>query len=119
MKKKFADSKFVKSCDELVINKIVIANRKIPNVTNMYKQASKLRHDYIINVYILTWHQFLSNDIVFFQKDMLAAVEFDVILVPHVMEAIKTNFPQTWSMKNKITFLVQWFNDYNNMYQFH
>ena len=46
-------------------------------------------------MFILTWHQFLSNDIVFFQKDMLAAVEFDVILVPHVMEAIKTNFPQT------------------------
>ena len=51
MKKKFADSKFVKSCDELVIIKIVIANRMIPNITNMYKQASKLRHDYHINVY--------------------------------------------------------------------
>ena len=49
---------------------------------------------------------------------MLAAVEFDVILVPHVMEAIKTNFPQTWSMKNKNKFLLQWFNN-NNMYQFH
>ena len=43
---------------------------------------------------LLTWHDFISNNVIFFQQNVLAAVEFGVPLMAFVVKSIQTYFPQ-------------------------
>ena len=49
----------------------------------------------LINHLDLTWYQFLPDDHVLLKEDVLAAVPPRFVLVPHVVEPVHADLPQS------------------------